>query len=108
MILTEKAIQASVLDHWRKLGVPGSLVAAVPNANAFGQSGLTRGLFDLIVMSPTLGPKTAWLELKTGHGRLSLTQRHVLELMQELGVPCAVTFGRDEPIEQLRWWGAIR
>jgi hypothetical protein len=106
--LTEKAIQAACIDHWRKLGVPGSLVAAVPNANAFGQSGLTCGLFDLVVMSPTLGPKTGWLEIKTATGKLSLDQVRLGELMLELGIPHAVCYGRDQPIEQLRWWGAIR
>ena len=48
----EGLIQAAVVEHWLKLGVPGSLVAAIPNANAHGQPGLTRGLPDLLVISP--------------------------------------------------------
>ena len=70
----EGLIQAAVIDHWRALGVPGSLVAAVPNAKAHGQPGLTRGLFDLVVMSPTLGDKTGWLELKADDGKPSAKQ----------------------------------
>ena len=50
----EGLIQSACIEHWKLLGVPGSLVAACPNAKAHGQPGLTRGLFDLIVMSPTL------------------------------------------------------
>ncbi len=36
---------------------------------------LTPGLFDSIVLSPTLGDKTGWLEVKATNGRLSLAQR---------------------------------
>ena len=104
----EGLIQAAVIDHWRALGVPGSLVAAVPNANAHGQPGLTRGLFDLVVMSPTLGEKTGWLELKADDGELSKDQRDVRRVMIACGVPHAVAYGRDEPIKVLEFWGAVR
>lgn len=103
----EGLIQAAVIDHWRLLGVPGSLVAAVPNANAHGQPGLTKGLFDLIVMSPTLGDKTGWLELKADDGELSKDQRDVRLVMIARGVPHAVAYGRDEPIKVLEFWGAV-
>jgi hypothetical protein len=106
--LTEAQIQGAVLDHWKKLGVPGSLVACIPNAWAQGQVGLTRGLFDLIVLSPLLGERTGWLELKTERGRTSIEQIELRDRFRELGVPHAITFGRDEPIEVLRQWGAVR
>ena len=70
--ISEKAIQTAVIDHWRALGTPGSYVAAIPQARAFGQPGLTKGIFDLLVMSPTLG--VAFMELKTETGRLSPDQ----------------------------------
>ena len=105
---SEAQIQAAVIDHWRKLGVPGSLVAAVPNARAFGQAGLTRGLFDLIVMSPKLGGKTGWLELKADGGALSKEQRAFKCVMIGRGVPYAVAYGRDQPIAILIKWGAIK
>ena len=104
---SEAQIQVAVIDHWRKLGVPGSLVAAVPNARAFGQAGLTRGLFDLIVMSPKLGDKTGWLELKTERGVLSKDQRAFKLVMIGRGVPYAVAYGRDQPIRVLEEWGAV-
>ncbi len=110
----EKAIQTAVLAHWQAAGTLGSLVAAVPNAGALGQPGLTAGLFDLIVMSPTLGNKTAWLELKrecrrtAKDGGLSAAQLKFRSFCEILGMPHAVAYGRDEPIEVLRQWGAIR
>jgi hypothetical protein len=104
----ESLIQAAVIDHWKALGVPGSLVAAVPNAKAHGQPGLTRGLFDLVVMSPTLGDKTGWLELKADDGELSDDQNKVKLVMIARGIPYAVAWGRDAPIRVLEQWGAVR
>jgi hypothetical protein len=105
---SETAIQAAVVDHWKALGVPGSLVAAIPNANAHGQPGLTKGLPDLMVLSPTLGELTGYIELKVKRGRLSAGQVLMRQLMLRLRVPYAVCYGRDEPIAQLARWGAIR
>ena len=111
---SEKAIQTSVIGHWRVLGVAGSLVAAVPNAGALGQPGLRRGLFDLVVLSPTLGAATGWLELKRESrrgeklGGLSDDQIEFRAVCLSRGVPHAVAYGRDEPIEVLRKWGAVR
>ena len=104
----EGLIQAAVVEHWLKLGVPGSLVAAVPNARAAGQAGLTKGLFDLVVMSPKLGDRTGWLELKADDGKLSDDQNAFKLLMIARGCPYAVTYGRDQPIQVLAEWGAIR
>jgi len=111
---SEKEIQAAVLDHWRAARVPGSLVAAIPNAGALGQSGLTAGLPDLLVMSPKLGARTLFLELKRAgrrsekFGGLSGDQREFRLLCESLNVPHFVAYGRDEPIAVLRAWGAIR
>jgi len=106
--MLERDIQAAVMAHWRALGVPGSLVAAVPNMRAHGQSGLTAGLFDLVVMSPTLGERTGWLELKVGKRDLSPAQRDIRSIMAALGVPHRVEWGRDDPIRVLEEWGAVR
>jgi len=105
---SEKAIQSAVITHWVMLGVPGSLVAAIPNAFAHGQSGLTPGLPDLIVLSPQLGTVTGYIELKGARGRASNAQTRLGKLLQGLGVPYALTHGRDEPIEILEQWGAVR
>jgi hypothetical protein len=104
----ESLIQQAVLDHWRAFQVPGSLVAAIPNSRAAGQAGLTKGLFDLVVMSPTLGDRTGWLELKAEDGVLSAEQNAFKLLMIARGSPYAVTWGRDQPIQVLAEWGAVR
>jgi len=106
--MLERLIQAAVIEHWRKLGLPGTLVAAVPNAKAHGQAGLTRGLFDLIVMSPHLGDRTGWLELKAEGGKLSEAQKEFKRICLARNVPYAVTFGRDQPIIVLETWRAVR
>ena len=111
---SEKEIQAAVLDHWRAAAVPGSLVAAIPNAGALGQPGLTKGLADLLVMSPKLGARVGFLELKSEgrrrekFGGLTRDQREFELLCEFLSIPHRVAFGRDEPLVVLRAWGAIR
>ena len=105
---SEDQITAAVVEHHRVFGVPGSLVAGIPNKRAFGQPGLTKGLPDLLVLSPQLGDKTGFIELKRERGgRLSNAQIEVGELLRERGAPYAVCRGRDEPILQLRAWGAL-
>jgi hypothetical protein len=109
LIVREKDIQIAVLDHWTHFGLPGTLVAAVPNARAHGQAGLTKGLFDLVCFSPLLGERTGWLELKADdHGKLSTAQLSFRQLVRPLGVPFAVTYGRDDPIRALERWGCVR
>lgn len=119
LVPSEDQITAAVLEHWKTLGVPGSLVAAIPNKRAFGQAGLTRGLPDLLVLSPQLGRFTGYIELKRGQtgrvlgrfgrrGRLSAAQTDIGKLLVERGVPYAVCRGRDEPIKILEAWGAVR
>ena len=115
---SEDQVTAAVVEHWKTLGVPGSLVAAIPNKRAFGQPGLTRGLPDLLVLSPQLGRFTGYIELKRGRGRrlggrvragrLSDAQLDIGKLLVERGVPYAVCLGRDEPIKILEAWGAVR
>jgi hypothetical protein len=76
---------------------------------AFGQAGLTKGLPDLLVLSPTLGALTGYIEQKRGRGgRLSDAQLGIGELIRERGAPYAVCRGRDEPIKVLEDWGAVR
>jgi hypothetical protein len=106
---SEDQITAAVLEHWRVFGVPGSLVASIPNKRAFGQAGLTRGLPDLIVLSPQLGRFTGYIEQKRKRGgKLSDAQIDIGKLLVERGVPYAVCRGRDEPIKILEAWGAVR
>lgn len=106
---SEKLIQAAVIAHWRSFGLPGTLVAAVPNAGALGQPGLHRGLFDLIVIGgPYLRDRTGWVELKTAKGKLSRHQATFRDTIAYAGIPYAVTYGRDEPIRVLEAWKVVR
>ena len=107
---TEDEVTAAVVEHWQKLGVPGSLVASIPNRRAFGQAGLTKGLPDLVVLSPRLGATAGFIELKRsqGKGRMSSDQKTIRDLLIERGAPYALTRGRDEPIKILEAWGAVR
>lgn len=109
LVLTERQIQRAVMDHWRAFGLPGTLVAAVPNAGALGQHGLCRGLFDLVVMGGDyLRDRTGWLELKTHCGRLSADQKAFRQRCIDHAIPYAVAYGRDEPILVLEAWRVVR
>ncbi len=102
--LKESNIHKAVIDHWRKCGKPKTLVATIPNMRAHGQYGLTKGLPDLIVIGPGLH---GYIELKTETGSLSQPQRDFQDLCAAVGIPFAVTYGRDEPITVLRDWGIV-
>jgi hypothetical protein len=110
----ETAIQTAVIEHWQKLGRPNTLVAAIPNARAFGQAGLTKGLPDLLVIGPDVPHGCAFIELKRQdlkprpRGGLSEDQIAVLTLCNEVGVVARVAYGRDEPIAILRSWDVVR
>jgi len=106
----ERDIQAAVLEHWRLLGLPHTLVAAIPNAKAHGQPGLTKGLADLLVIGPDLpGGCAGFIELKRDvYAKRTDAQWKFAELTIALGIPYAVTFGRDHPIQVLEAWGVVR
>jgi hypothetical protein len=105
---SEDDITVAVLQHWLTLGVPGSLVAAIPNKRAFGQVGLTPGLPDLMVITPKLGAVTGYIELKREGGKLSDGQLAIRAFMAMRDIPYALCVGRDEPIRVLEAWGAVR
>lgn len=105
----EKAIQTAIIDHWRALGVSDTLVAAIPNAGAMGQPGLTCGLPDLLVIGPEVPGHLAFIELKRdSRSRLSNAQIRFKGLCEQFGVRCATAVGRDEPIRILERWGVVR
>lgn len=103
---TEKQIQTAVIAHWRLFGTPGSLVAAIPNAHAHGQPGLTAGLPDLLVVGGDVG--VGFIELKTATGKLSEAQWQVRRTIEAAGGHVAVTWGREQPITALEAWGIVR
>ena len=104
--MKESAIHKAVIDHWKALGLPGTLVATIPNMKAHGQYGLTKGLPDLMVLSPEL--PVGFIELKAEKGRLSPDQEAFGNLCFATEIPFAVTYGRDEPIRILEHWGVVR
>jgi hypothetical protein len=104
--MTEAQITSAVIGHWRARGVPGSLVASVPNMGARGQYGLKRGLYDLVCIAPGFG--CGFLELKPERGRLSDHQREFGAICDGAGVPAAVAYGLDEALRVLEQWGVLR
>jgi hypothetical protein len=103
----EKAVQAAAVEHWQKLGLPDTLVAAIPNAGALGQPGLTKGLADLFVLAP--GLPIGFIELKREpNSPLSDEQLRFGALCVKLKIPYAVAVGRDEPIDVLEEWSVVR
>jgi hypothetical protein len=103
--MRESDIQKAVMDCWRKMGFPGTFIGAIPNQNAFGQAGLTKGLPDLILIGPKLH---GYLELKTDVGKLSGPQQEFKSLCIAAGIPFFVTYGRDQPITLLEELGIVR
>ena len=105
----ESAIQAAVVEHWRLLGLPDTLVAAIPNQNAHGQPGLTAGLPDLMILKPSLAMPVGFIELKRNRKSVISDAQHDFErLCARLCIPHVFAFGRDEPIAILERWGIVR
>lgn len=104
--MRETQITKAVVDHWRSLGMPDTLVASIPNAGAMRQAGLTKGLPDLIVLGHFMG--VGFIELKAEKGRPSPAQLQFQTLCRALGIEHRITYGRDEPIAVLEEWGIVR
>lgn len=104
--ISEKAIQTAVFAHFRAFGVPGAMLFANANARAFGQPGLTKGVFDITAIN--VDGQVGFLELKTAKGKLSADQEAFRMALIRAGVRCAVAYGRDEPIRVLEDWEIIR
>jgi len=104
----ESAIQRAVVDHWRKLGLPDTLVAAIPNAGALGQAGLHAGLFDLLAIGPYVPTRIGFIELKADKGKTSPAQDAFKALLLRHDISYAVTYGRDQPIDVLERWGLVK
>jgi hypothetical protein len=102
----ENEIESAVLAHWRTLGLPDTLVAAIPNAGAMRQPGLTAGLPDLLVIGGAV--RFGFIELKTERGKVRPAQALFGALCERLGLAHAITSGRDEPIALLESWGVVR
>jgi hypothetical protein len=104
--MLEADIHRAVMEHWRALKLPDTLVATIPSMGAMGQWGLTSGLPDLLVLAP--GLPIGFIELKRDKGKLSTAQAAFKALCDRIGVKCAVCWGRDDPIRVLEEWGVVR
>jgi hypothetical protein len=104
--LRESDIQSAVMQMWRQLGRPDTLVAAIPNARALGQPGLTPGLPDLLILGGSVG--IGFLELKTASGRLSEHQKVFAALCETLMLHHRVAYGLDEALRVLTDWRILR
>lgn len=105
---SEKEILAALLEHWRMLGQPNTFLATIPNARAFGQLGLVKGLPDLICLGPQIPGRVGFLELKTLTGKPSPAQEDFQARCKFLGLSHAICYGRDEPIYILETWGVVK
>jgi hypothetical protein len=107
----EREQQRAVMEHWGWLRRPDTLLAAIPNAGALGQPGLTPGLADLVALGPDLpgGAHVGFIELKR-HDRsvISDSQVSFAELCHSLRVPHSFAFGRDDAVRVLEAWGLTR
>jgi hypothetical protein len=105
----EAEIQSAVLETWQLIGLPDTLVAAIPNQNSHGQPGLTPGLPDLMILKPSLAMPVGFIELKRNRKSVvSEAQWDFAKLCARLCIPHAFAFGRDEPISILERWGVVR
>lgn len=106
----ERDIAAAVLEHWKTLRRPHTLVACIPNMNAHGQAGLTPGLPDLLCLGPRVpGGGVGFIELKRDFdSTMSKAQEDFADLCQALGVAWRLAVGRDEPIVLLENWGLVK
>jgi hypothetical protein len=103
--MTEAQITRHVIERWRTLGLPRTLVASIPNMGARGQYGLTPGLPDLVCVAPKF---VGFIELKTEKGRTSKHQEAFQVLCEANDIPCAVTYGLDQAIATMERWNLIR
>jgi hypothetical protein len=103
---TEAQLTRALIDAWRKLGLPKTFVGSIPNQFAHGQAGLTKGIFDLLVLAP--GLPIGLLELKTEAGKLSEAQTEFRMKLISAGAPHAIAYGLDEALRVLVDWKVIR
>ena len=104
--IREADIQRAVLQMWRSLGRTDTLIAAIPNARAHGQPGLTKGLPDLLVIGGSVG--IGLIELKTKSGRLKPEQQAIADLCEKHMLHHKVAYGLDPALRILRDWQILR
>lgn len=109
----EQAIHKAVVAHLNMRSEPGVFFWHTPNegkrgwvnAAALKAMGMTAGVPDLLILKA--GQLHA-LELKAPGGRLTPSQRAIMERMMECGALVAVARSVDEALVTLEFWGVLR
>lgn len=109
MIRAENEIQRAIVQYLAAVA-PDVLVYAVPNASRRSRDGragnavpgLTKGVPDLALVLPK--GQAAFIEVKSGVGKLSPDQRAFRMRLISMGVPCATCRSVDDVRLALRQW----
>jgi len=109
----EQAIQKTVVQHLRSRSEPGVFFWSTPNegkrgfvnAAALKAMGMTAGVPDLLILK---GGTLYALELKSPSGRLTPSQRLVMDRMRDCGAFVAAVFSLDEALVTLEFWGVLK
>ncbi len=109
----EQAIHKAVVSHLNARSEPRVFFWHTPNegkrgfvnAAALKAMGMTAGVPDLIILKA--GNLHA-LELKAPGGRLTPSQRLVMERMEQCGAQTAVAHSVDEALVTLEFWGILK
>ena len=109
----EQAIHQAVVAHLNMRAQPKVFFWHTPNEGKRGwvnaahlkAMGMTTGVPDLLILKA--GQLHA-LELKAPGGRLTPSQRGVIERMQQCGALAAVAHSIDEALVTLEFWGILK
>lgn len=111
--LTETQVHRAVVQHLQMRRKPGTTFFHVPNGGARSPTeaaimsglGVRSGVPDLVIIA---GGRTYGLELKAEAGKVSPTQRAMLDELVAAGAIVAVVHGLDEALKQLEAWHLTR
>jgi hypothetical protein len=109
----EQQIQKAVVQHLRLRAEPKVFFWSTPNegkrgftnAAALKAAGMTAGVPDLLILSD--GSLYA-IEFKAPGGRLSPSQRLVIDRLRDCGAMAVVAFSIDEALVTLEYWGILK
>jgi hypothetical protein len=115
--MTEEGLQRTIIDHWRYRGVPGSVLAAIPNGEArspitgakLKAQGVMPGMPDLFAA----GKSAAFIELKRpskqpAEKALSDAQKNIIPKIRASGVPVYVSNSLEEVLKILEEIGVLK
>jgi hypothetical protein len=109
----EQDMHKAVVSHLKLRSVPRVFFWHTPNegrrgwvnAAALKAMGMVSGVPDLVILK---GGELFALELKATSGRLTPSQRLVMERMRDCGAHVAVAKSLDEALVTLECWGIIK